>query len=57
MHFFIHFCSKIIFDQKLFPYCLDKFDYPGSIVYLSCSEEKVESVELASEYASRASAM
>ena len=30
------FCSKIIFDQKLFSYCCDKFDYPGSIVYLSC---------------------
>ena len=29
------FCSKIIFDQNLFSYCWDKFDYPGSIVYLS----------------------
>ena len=35
--FFDFFCSKIIFDQKLFSYCLEKFDYPGSIVYLSCS--------------------
>ena len=25
------------FDQDLFPYCWHKFDYPGSIVYLSCS--------------------
>ena len=32
----LFFCSKIIFDQKLFSYCWDKFDYPGSIVYLSC---------------------
>ena len=30
------FCSKIVFDQKLFSYCWDEFDYPGSIVYLSC---------------------
>ena len=30
------FCSKIIFDQKLFSNCWDKLDYPGSIVYLSC---------------------
>ena len=35
--FFDFFCSKIIFDQKLFSYCWDKFDYLGSIVYLSCS--------------------
>ena len=27
------FCSKIIFDQKNFP---SFWDYPGSIVYLSC---------------------
>ena len=33
---FWFFCSKIIFDQKLFSYCWEKFDYPGSIVYLSC---------------------
>ena len=33
---FWFFCSKIIFDQKLFSYCWDKVDYPGSIVYLSC---------------------
>ena len=30
------FCSKISFDQKLFPKCCNKFDYPWSIVYLSC---------------------
>ena len=30
------FCSKNHFWPKLFSYCLDKFDYPGSIVYLSC---------------------
>ena len=30
-------CSKIIAKgQKLFSYCWDKFDYPGSIVCLSC---------------------
>ena len=34
--FFDFFCSKLIFDQKVFSYCWDKFDYPGSIVYLSC---------------------
>ena len=34
--FFDCFCSKIIFDQKLFSYCWKKFDYQGSIVYLSC---------------------
>ena len=34
----IFFCSKIIFDQKLFSYCWDKFDYPGSIVYFSWIE-------------------
>ena len=34
--FFYFFCSKIIFDQKLFPYCWEKYDFPGSIVYLSC---------------------
>ena len=27
---------KIIFYRKLFFDCCDKFDYPGSIVYLSC---------------------
>ena len=27
------FCSKIIFDQQLFSYCWDRFNYPGSIVY------------------------
>ena len=31
------FCSIIIFDQNIFSFCLDKHDYPGSIVYLSCS--------------------
>ena len=36
MHF-SNFCSKIIFDQKLFSYCFDKFDQAMSIVYLSCS--------------------
>ena len=30
-------CSKIIFDPKCFTFCWDKLDYPGSIVYLSCS--------------------
>ena len=30
------FFSKITFYLKLFSYCFDKFDYPGSIVYLSC---------------------
>ena len=35
--FFDFFCSNIIFDQKLSSCCWDKFDYPGSIVYLSCS--------------------
>ena len=34
--FFYFFWSKIIFDQKLFSYCWDRFDYPGSILYLSC---------------------
>ena len=34
--FFLFFCSKIIFDQKLFSYCWDEFNYPGSIVFLSC---------------------
>ena len=34
--FWFFFCSKIIFDQKPFSYCWDEFDYPGSIVYLSC---------------------
>ena len=29
-------CSKIIFDQKSFSYCCDKFEHQGSIVYLSC---------------------
>ena len=33
--FFDFFCSKIFFDQKLFSYCWKKFDYLGSIVYLS----------------------
>ena len=28
------------FVQKLFSYCWDKFDYPVSIVYLSCSIAK-----------------
>ena len=36
--YFDFFCSKIIFDQKLFSNCWDKFYYPGSIVYLSCFE-------------------
>ena len=26
-----------VVDQKVFSFCWDKFDYPGSIVYLSCS--------------------
>ena len=34
---FLIFHSKTIFDLKLFSYCYDKSDYPGSIVYLSCS--------------------
>ena len=34
--FFDFFCSTIIFDQKLFSYYCDKFDYSRSIVYLSC---------------------
>ena len=34
--FLICFCSKIIFDQKIFSFCWDKLDYTGSIVYLSC---------------------
>ena len=34
--FLICFCSKIIFDQKIFSICWDKLDNPGSIVYLSC---------------------
>ena len=33
---FLFSCSKIIFDQKLFSYCWDQFDYQGSIVYLFC---------------------
>ena len=37
MRFLIFFCSTIIFDQKLFSYYCDKFDYLGSIIYLSCS--------------------
>ena len=32
----VFFSSKIIFDQKLFPNCFDKFGYQGSIVQLSC---------------------
>ena len=34
--FFWFYWPKIIFDQKLFSNCWDKFDYQGSIVYLSC---------------------
>ena len=34
--FLICFCSKIIFDQKVFSFCWGKLDYPRSIVYLSC---------------------
>ena len=34
--FLICFCSKIIFDHKIFSLCWDKLDYPGSIAYLSC---------------------
>ena len=34
--YFYFFCSKSIFDQKLFSYCCNKFDYTGSIIYLSC---------------------
>ena len=30
------FFSKITFNWKLFSDCCDEFDYPGSIVYLSC---------------------
>ena len=30
------FWSKMIFDQKIFSFCWDKLDYPGSIVCLSC---------------------
>ena len=33
--FFNFFHSAIIFDQKLFSYYCDKFDYLGSILYLS----------------------
>ena len=33
---FWFFCSKIIINQILFVYCCNNFDYPGSIVYLSC---------------------
>ena len=28
-------CILALFDQKLFPNCCDKVDYPGSIVYFS----------------------
>ena len=49
--FFLFFCSKIIFDQKLFSYCWDKFDYPGFIVYLSCSLSFQASIEsIGSDY-------
>ena len=34
--FYYFFRSNIIFDPKSFSFCWDKFDYPGSIVYLSC---------------------
>ena len=34
----LSFCSKIIFDQQLFSYRRDKFDFPGCIVYFSCLE-------------------
>ena len=34
--YFDFFCSKIIFNQKLFSYCWDKIESPGSIVHLSC---------------------
>ena len=33
---FFDFCSKIIFNQNSFFDCCDRFDYLGSIVYLSC---------------------
>ena len=35
--FLICFCSKIVSDQNFFSFCWDKLDYPGFIVYLSCS--------------------
>ena len=34
--FLICFCSKIIFNQKVFSFCWGKLDYLGSIAYLSC---------------------
>ena len=39
MHNLCDFFSKIIFDRRLFSYCCHKFDYPESIVYLSCAVE------------------
>ena len=37
MLFFILFCfCFFVFDQQLFSYCWDEFDYPGSIVCLFC---------------------
>ena len=42
--YFDFFSSKIIFDKNLFSDCCDKFDYPGSIVYLSCYAWLVEMV-------------
>ena len=32
-----NFTWSFFFDQKSFSYCWDNFDFPGSIVYLSCS--------------------
>ena len=43
---FLFICSKIMCDQKLFPSCFDKFDYLGSIVYLSCLRERSETLIL-----------
>ena len=48
--FLICFCSKIIFDQKVFSFCWDKLDYPGSIVYLSCFDVFVQKSFLTKNY-------
>ena len=48
--FLICFCSKIIFNQKIFSLFWDKLDYPGSIVYLSCFDFFVQKSFLTKNY-------
>ena len=40
------FFSKITFYWKLFSDCCDKFEYPGSIVYLSCFTKRKGKIAL-----------